>query len=160
MERDMRRKDKQVPDKGWIDDVLTRGEYLFLGLATPDGSPYVLPIGYAYEDGVILLHGASKGLKNDLIAANPRVSFNVTLDAELMRDENGSEFSFKYRSVTGFGDASEITDIDLKNAALASLMGHYGGPHTDITPERGRAVWVAKIVIRQVTGKCSGYPKP
>ncbi|MDR1514681.1 MAG: pyridoxamine 5'-phosphate oxidase family protein [Synergistaceae bacterium] len=163
MERAMRRSDKQVQDKSWIEDVLKRGEYLVLGLAAPDGEPYLLPIGYSYEahgNGVILLHGAAAGLKNDLIAANPKVSFNVTLDAELVRNEMGSEFTFKYRSVTGFGEASVITDIAEKNAALAAMMKRYGGPHTDITPEKGRAVWVAKILISQITGKCSGYPKP
>ena len=160
MEREMRRKDKLVTDRGWIDDVLTRGQYLCLALATPDGAPYVLPIGYGYEDGVIFLHGAAEGLKKDMIAANPRVSFNVTLDAELVRADKGSEFTFKYRSVTGMGDASVITDLDQKNAALAALMRQYSGPHTDLTPEASRAVWVARIVIRQVTGKYSGYPKP
>jgi nitroimidazol reductase NimA-like FMN-containing flavoprotein (pyridoxamine 5'-phosphate oxidase superfamily) len=159
MNRGMRRKDKQVQDKSWIEDILKKGSYLFLGLATPDGDPYVVPIGYAYEDGAIYLHGAAHGLKSDLIAANPRVSFNVTLDAELVRDEIGSEFSYKYRSVTGFGDAFQITGLDEKNAALAMLMKHYDGPHSDITEEGSKAVWVAKISIREITGKCSGYPK-
>ncbi|MDR0648690.1 MAG: pyridoxamine 5'-phosphate oxidase family protein [Synergistaceae bacterium] len=160
MEREMRRKDKLVTDRGWIDDVLTRGQYLCLALATPDGMPYALPIGYGYEDGVIYLHGATAGLKKDLIAANPKVSFNVTLDVELVRAERGSDFTFKYRSVTGMGDASTVTDLDQKNAALAALMRHYSGPHSDLTPEGSRAVWIVRIEIRQVTGKCSGYPKP
>jgi nitroimidazol reductase NimA-like FMN-containing flavoprotein (pyridoxamine 5'-phosphate oxidase superfamily) len=163
MERAMRRKDKLVQDKRWIDDVLNRGQYLVLGLATPDGEPYVVPVGYAYEacqNGVIFLHGAALGLKNDLIAANPRVSFNVTLDSELVRDEMGSEFTFKYRSVTGFGDAIVIQDTAEKNAALAALMKRYDGPHADLTHEKGLSVWVVKILIRQITGKCGNYPKP
>jgi nitroimidazol reductase NimA-like FMN-containing flavoprotein (pyridoxamine 5'-phosphate oxidase superfamily) len=160
MKKEMRRKDKQVQDESWIEDILKRGSYMFLGLATPDGDPYVVPIGYAYEDGVIYLHGAAQGLKSDLIAANPRVSFNVTLGAEPVRNERGSEFSYKYMSVTGFGDAFTITGLDEKNAALAILMRHYDGPHDDITEERSKAVWVAKISIRELTGKCSGYPKP
>jgi nitroimidazol reductase NimA-like FMN-containing flavoprotein (pyridoxamine 5'-phosphate oxidase superfamily) len=160
MKKEIRRKDKQVQDKSWIEDVLKRGQYLYLGLAAPDGDPYVVPLGYAYEDGAIYLHGAANGLKTDLIAANPRASFNVTLDIELVRDEKGSEFTNKYRSVTGFGDISAITALDEKNAALAILMKHYGGPHSDITEERSKSVWVAKISIRELTGKCSGYPKP
>ena len=145
MKKEMRRNDKQVQDKSWIEDVLKRGKYLYLGLATPDGDPYVVPLGYAYEDGTIYLHGAANGLKTDIIESNARASFNVTLDIELVRDEKGSEFTNKYRSVTGFGDVSAITALDEKNAALAILMRNFGGPHSDVTEEMSKSVWVAKI---------------
>ncbi|MDR3279600.1 MAG: pyridoxamine 5'-phosphate oxidase family protein [Synergistaceae bacterium] len=155
-----RRKDKLVTDRGWIEEVLSEGRVVCLALASLDGDPYVLPIGYGYDDGVIYLHGAAKGLKNDLMAANPRVSFNVSVGVELMRDDAGEKFSNKYRSVTGFGTIEEITDLDGKNRALAILMRQYKGPHTDITEERSKSVWVARIAIREMTGKISGYPKP
>ncbi|MDR1943577.1 MAG: pyridoxamine 5'-phosphate oxidase family protein, partial [Synergistaceae bacterium] len=154
-----RRKDKQVLDKSWIEDVLKRGTVMCLGLAAPDGDPYVVPMGYGYDEGIIYLHGAMTGLKNDLIAVNPRVSFNVFVDAEVIRSETGVEFSSKYKSVTGFGEISEITDLDEKNHALAILMRQYNGPHDDLPEEKRNSVWVAKIVIREMYGKSSGYAK-
>lgn len=60
------------------------------GLATPDGKPYVVPMGYGYGDGALYIHGARGGLKNELIANNPHVSFNVSLDTELVSDTVGS----------------------------------------------------------------------
>jgi hypothetical protein len=54
----------------------------------------------------------------------------------------------------------EITDLEGKNKALAILMRQYKGPHTDISEERSKSVWVARIVIKEMSGKISGYPKP
>jgi nitroimidazol reductase NimA-like FMN-containing flavoprotein (pyridoxamine 5'-phosphate oxidase superfamily) len=158
-DRKMRRRDKQVTDAGWIEGILRTGSVVYLGLASPDGDPYVVPVGYGYEDGVIYLHGAKDGMKNDLIAANPRVSFNVSLGVELALNDPGSNSSMKYRSVTGFGDVREITSLAGKNAALRVLMRQYGGSHADLTEADVNSVWVARIDIRSTTGKVSGYPK-
>jgi nitroimidazol reductase NimA-like FMN-containing flavoprotein (pyridoxamine 5'-phosphate oxidase superfamily) len=156
----MRRKDKLVTDRAWMEEVLREGRVAHIGMASPDGGPYVLPIGYGYEDGVIYLHGAKNGLKNDLAAANPRVSFNVAVGIELTRGREGENFSSRYRSVTGFGVIEEITDPAEMNRALAILMRQYRGPHTDISEEKSKTLWVARIVIREMTGKVSGYPNP
>jgi nitroimidazol reductase NimA-like FMN-containing flavoprotein (pyridoxamine 5'-phosphate oxidase superfamily) len=158
--RKMRRKDKLVTDVKWMEDVLREGQVACVALSTLDGMPYALPIGYGYQDGAIYLHGAPSGLKNDMIAENPRASFNVTVGMELVRGESGADFTNKYRSVTGFGDIEEITEPEEKNRALAILMRQYNGPHEDMTEERAKHVWVAKLVIREMTGKVSGYPKP
>jgi nitroimidazol reductase NimA-like FMN-containing flavoprotein (pyridoxamine 5'-phosphate oxidase superfamily) len=156
----MRRKDKLVTDAEWMEDVLKEGMVAYVALASPDGDPYALPIGYGYEDGALYFHGAPKGLKNDMLAANPRASFNVSVGVELIRDAKGENFTNKYLSVTGFGEVEEITDLDGKNRALAILMRQYGGPHSDISAARASSVWVAKLVIKEMTGKISGYPKP
>ncbi|MDR3166077.1 MAG: pyridoxamine 5'-phosphate oxidase family protein [Synergistaceae bacterium] len=156
----MRKKDKLVTDKEWIEGVLREGQVISIALAALDGEPYALPMGYGYEDGAIYIHGAAKGYKNDLAAQNPKVSFNVTVGIELVSDERGRNFTQRYRSVTGFGEIHEITDLAEKNRALAILMRQYNGPHEDITEEYSKVVWVARIDIREVTGKVSGYPKP
>jgi nitroimidazol reductase NimA-like FMN-containing flavoprotein (pyridoxamine 5'-phosphate oxidase superfamily) len=158
-DREMRRADKMVTDEGWIGRVLREGQVIYLALATSEGEPYVVPMGYGYDGAAIYLHGAAKGLKNDITASNPRVSFNVAVGVELIRSETGSEFSMRYRSVTGFGRISEITDLAEKNAALAVLMRQYDGPHTDLTEANTGAVWVARIDVERISGKVSGYPK-
>ena len=152
---EMRNKKKLVTDRAWMEGVLREGRALCLALSSPEGDPYALPIGYGYEDVVIYIHGAAKGLKNDMIAANPRASFNVTLGAEVIRDEVGANFSSRYRSITGFGEIKEITGLAEKNHALAVLMRQYGGPHEDLDETGAKAVWVAKLVIGEMTGKVS-----
>ncbi|MDR1621263.1 MAG: pyridoxamine 5'-phosphate oxidase family protein [Synergistaceae bacterium] len=154
---EMRRKNKQVTDSKWMEAILKRGRMLHLGLAGEDGWPYVLPIGYGYAEGSIYVHGAPEGHKNDILAVNPRVCFQVALDVELAASEAGANFTMKYRSVTGFGHLRTLTNLDEKNAALRILMEHYGGPHADLA-ENHEKVWVARLDIESMTGKNSVYP--
>lgn len=156
----MRRKNKEVADEAWMKDILRRGQVVHIGLASADGEPYVVPMGYGYEDGAIYIHGATAGLKNDIILANPRVAFNVALDIEVIRNEKGAEFSMQYRSVSGWGRACPLTGLDEKNRALAVIMRQYDGPHTDLTEQNCGSVWVARVDIETMRGKISGYPHP
>lgn len=160
MHREMKRGDKEVKSREWMEDVLKHGQIIYIALSTMDGEPYVLPLGYGYEDGVIYLHGGNRGQKKDMAAQNPKVSFNVSIDTEVMRSSVGANFSMKYKSVTGFGRIVELTTLDEKNKALEILMKQYDGPHTDLTESNMNSVWVVKIDIDHMTGKISGYPKP
>lgn len=154
---EMRRKNKQVTDPRWMEEILERAQTLHLGLAGEDGWPYVVPMGYGYREGTIYLHGAPEGRKNDILAENPRVCFQVALDVELVRAATGSSYTMKYRSVTGFGRVQTLSGLDEKNAALKILMAHYGGPHTDLGENHAK-IWVARLDIESMTGKSSVYP--
>lgn len=160
MKRSMRRKNKEVTDLKWMEGILRKGQVIHLGLASPDGTPYVVPMGYGFGDGAVYIHGARAGLKNELIAVNPRVSFNVSLDVELVSEAVGADFSMKYKSVSGCGNARELTALDEKNRALQIIMNQYDGPHNDLTENNKDSVWVVRIEIEHMSGKISGYPKP
>ncbi|MDR1379388.1 MAG: pyridoxamine 5'-phosphate oxidase family protein [Synergistaceae bacterium] len=159
MRREMRRKDRLVTDKGWIEDVLRRGKVVHLGLNGLDGWPYVVALCYGYQDGALYFHGAPMGLKIDLLAINPNACFQVTEGAEAVAAERAEAFTMKYRSVTGFGIVRTLTDIDEKSAGLNILMDQYEGPHMDLRehPRMGAAVWVARFDIEYMTGKSNGY---
>ena len=154
--REMRRKDKEVSDPKWMEGILKRGEVLHLGLAGEDGRPYVVTMNYAYRDGAVYLHGAPAGKKNDILAVNPRVCFQVALDAEVAPNEIASKFTTKYRSVTGFGVVRTLTDPDEKLAALDIIMERFDGPRVDPAHVSER-VWVARIDVDKMTGKRSIY---
>jgi len=155
----MRRKDREVTDRGWMEDVLRRAQVVTIGMVDEDGKPYLVPFGFGYEDGVIYLHGAAEGRKNDILARNPDVCFQAYVDAELLRAEVGANFSMHYKSVTGFGRLTTITDRAGKDRALAILMRHYDGPHTPLG-ENHAHLWVARIDIESMTGKSNPPHKP
>lgn len=159
MNREMRRKDKLITDKGWIEDVLHSGLVLQLGLSQPNGFPYVVPLSYGYDDGSLYLHGAASGLKCELINLNPKVCFQVHTDAELVRHELPAEYTMKYKSVTGFGIAHVLEDRAEKERALNILMDHFQGPHTTLG-EKHSYLWVVRVDIVSMTGKMNGYPHP
>jgi len=153
---EVRRKDKEVTDPKWMEDILRRGRVLHLGLAGEDGWPYVVTMSYGYRDGAIYLHGAPVGRKNEILAVNPRVCFQVVLDADVAPNEIAAKFSMKYRSVAGFGRLITLTDPGERRKALNILMDQYAGPHVDVK-DVNEKVWVARIDVEKMTGKRSVY---
>lgn len=157
----MRRKDKEVTSREWQYNVLREGEYLTLALSGTDGQPYIVPMNYGFGDGYVIVHGALKGQKIDMIKANPLVCFNVVTGTEIIRnEEDPSEFSEKYRSVTGTGTARMLEDTAEKKTALQTLMKHYDGPTEPIPEGMLRGVSVIIIDIKELTGKVSAYENP
>ncbi len=156
----MRRKEKEITSREWMAEVLNKGEWIQIAMADRDGWPYVVPVNYGFQDDFIIIHGAAEGYKIDLLKENNKVAFNVTVDTELIRNDNPSQFSMKYRSVSGRGIASFIDDPDQKREALKILMRHYKGPTEPITEGILKVTSVIRICITEMTGKISNYPKP
>ena len=61
--REMRRKDRKLEIED-IHYVLNTGEYGVLSTVTPDGTPYSIPISYAYDEdnNVIYMHCTADGV--------------------------------------------------------------------------------------------------
>lgn len=157
----MRRKDKEVTSRNWMMEVLDNGIWMQLAMVDKEGWPYVVPLNYGVKDDFIIIHGAREGKKINLLKENSRVAFNVAIDTEVIRDEDDpSEFSMKYKSVSGLGTASFIDDLEEKREALKVLIDHYNGPKEPITEGMLRATAVIKIQITELTGKINFYPKP
>lgn len=157
----MRRKEKEVTSREWMMEVLEKGVWMDFAMAGKDGWPYIVPLNYGFKDNFIIIHGAREGKKIDLLRENNKIAFNLSIDAEVVRNkDNPAEFSMKYRSVSGQGVASFIEDLDEKKEALKILMRQYDGP-TEPMPEGVlKATAVIKIQITEMTGKISKYPKP
>ena len=157
----MRRKDKEVTSREWMMDVLEKGVWLELAMSGKYGWPYVVPLNYGFGEGFIIVHGAREGKKIDLLKENNKVAFNVSVDTEVVRnEEDPSEFSMKYRSVSGQGTAKFIEDIEEKREALKILMEHYRGPKEPMTEGMLKATAVIMISVTELTGKINYYSKP
>jgi hypothetical protein len=76
--------------------------------------PYVVPINYLFEDGIIYSHSLP-GRKIDVLRAHPR--------ACLQADE--IENDFQWRSVIAFGKFEEIRTTSDRSAALSKLLGRF-----------------------------------
>ena len=157
----MRRKEREVLSKEWMLDVLKEGNYLELALCGIDGQPYVLPMNYGIGEGYLVLHGANEGHKIDLLKANSKVAFNVTVGAEIIRHPAiPSNFSCKFRSVSGLGRVRFLEDVAEKKAALALLMKHYDGPTEPMPEAMLQKLCVMLLEVTEMTGKVNGYDKP
>ena len=150
----MRRVDREITDKKEIESILERGFALHLGLV--DGiRPYVVPLNYAYCDGIIYVHCASQGKKLDLLNANNNVYFEVDITKSKieMEGDQPCDWGTAFESVMGFGTAEILEDVNEKINGLNAIVGRYSPGKFKFPESEVKATTVIKIKIEEMTGK-------
>lgn len=154
MFREMRRKDREIGQERIL-DILKKQQYGILSTVDSEGQPYGLPISYVYHHEAIYIHCATEGHKLDNLLKNPKVSFCVVGDTNVIPDK----FTTDYESVIAFGEAGMITGEE-KEAALIEILHKYSPDFL----EKGKLyiknaadkTKVMKISISHMTGKARG----
>lgn len=158
MEQRMRRIEKAIVQPEQIEDVMRRAEVCRLEMVDADGSPYIVPMNFGYETGVLYLHCAREGRKLDILRHNNRVCFEMDLDHEWMREGEPCQWGMRYRSVIGAGRATLIDDSNAVRHALDAIMSHYGAGapfvYSEAVLKRTMAI---RIDIESISGKQAGY---
>lgn len=150
----MRKKDREITDKTVLEELLKRARVCRLGLY--DGEwPYVVPLNFAYDGGHLYIHSAPKGRKMDILRDHPRVCFEVDTEVELVAGERPCDYTTKYKSVIGLGQAVLLTEAAEKLDAIKILMRRHGGPEEGFRPEVLPITAVIRIDIESMTGKCN-----
>lgn len=103
--------------------VLEACEWGVLALHGDDGYPYTVPVNYVYHNGEIVFHSARDGHKVDAIARNPKASFCVVSESELIPER----YATGYRSVIVFGQMRKMEDQDERSEALVALVEALAG---------------------------------
>lgn len=146
-----RKPSRAVFDRNAIYAVLDEGLVAHVGLIagdTPDVHPIVIPMLYARDGDMLLLHGspASRLLRN--AKGGRDVCVTVTLLDALVLARSGLNHSMNYRSVVVMGCASEVTDPDAKVAALDRLVEHtVPGRSKQIRPAHDKEVKATTVLI-------------
>jgi hypothetical protein len=152
----MRRSEKEVKDRAWMESILRKALVCRIALCA-DHEPYLVPMNFGYRDGCLYLHSAPAGRKIDLLRQNNRVCFEVETDCELAPSSKACKWGVKYRSVIGFGRASLVEGPKEKAEALGILVEHYAPGKFQFPPRAVAKIMVIKIEIESMTGKKSGY---
>lgn len=151
MYKEMRRKDRQLPEDE-IQHILNTADYGVLSTVSEDGTPYGIPLNYAYKENKIYFHCAAAGHKLDNIKENPQISFCITSDVEVV----SNKFTTKYKSVILFGTAKEADDED-KLDILKLLIEKYSSAHIEsgmkYIKEGAKHTSIYEIEISHITGK-------
>ena len=150
---EMRRK-KQALDPAACDAILEAGTSGVLALSGADGQPYAVPLSYVYRGGKVYFHCAKAGYKLDLLAQNPKASFCVIGQDQVVPEK----YTTHFRSVIVFGTVRELTDPAEKRAAIEALARRYAPdePAEGIDAEIARywdALCMLELAPEQITGK-------
>jgi nitroimidazol reductase NimA-like FMN-containing flavoprotein (pyridoxamine 5'-phosphate oxidase superfamily) len=147
----MNRADRLVTDRAEIDDVLRRAEVLHLAMANSDG-PYVVPVNFGYDGERIYVHCAETGRKLDVLAQDPRVAFEASVDVRIVPGR-ACGWGARFRSVVGFGTAALVDDETEKAYGLGVLISQYSGKPETVELKLAQGVAVLRIDITSMTGK-------
>lgn len=118
-----------------------------------NGYPYGVPISFVYSNDRIIFHCSITGHKLDSIRKDPKVSFCV-IDQDNILPE---EFNTLYRSAIAFGKARVIENGQEKREALREIVKKYspdfmksGEKYIDVEWDNVAAII---IEIEHMTGK-------
>jgi uncharacterized protein len=152
----MRRQEKEIATQEEIDEVIRRAPVCRLALSDND-TPYVVPVCFGYEGGALYFHSAPEGRKLDILMQNGRVCFEMDIDTRIVVSDSPCNWSLRYRSVIGFGEAAIVADPEEKRRGLDAIMRHYSGPVGQYNQDKFEKTIVIKVTVSSVTGKKSGY---
>ena len=115
--------DKASYDRETVHRILDAGLVAHVGLVQ-DGGPVVVPMLYGRDGDTLYLHGARKARVIRMLEQTARACVNVTLLDGLVIARSAFASSMNYRSVTGFGPARLVDDVDDKKHALHVISEH------------------------------------
>lgn len=151
----MRRADREITDKQELIRLIEKCDVCRIAL-NDEEYPYILPLnfGMQLENGmpVFYFHGALEGKKYELIAKNPKASFEMDCVHELFTDEEKGSCSQAYESVIGRG-VMEMVPEEKKAEGLNILMRHYHMEDFAYNPAVVPRTNVFKLTVSEMTGK-------
>lgn len=151
----MRRKDKEITDRVWMDEVINRAPYMTVALCSLDAKPYAVPMTQVYDGENLYFHCAKEGLKLDLIADNPRAAFNAVAKADYYQNEKTHLYTMHYESVSGWGTIALVEDSAEKMRALELIKDKFIQGEYHVTEEIATHVAILKLHIEEIYGKKS-----
>ena len=148
------RRSKQALDPAACGAILQAGTSGVLALSGADGQPYAVPLSYVYHEGKVYFHCARAGHKLDLLDQNPKASFCVIGQDQVVPEQ----YTTYYRSVIVFGTVRRLTAGEEKRAAILALARRYSPdePAEKVDAEIARywdALCMLELTPDHITGK-------
>ena len=116
-------REKAAYDRETVHGILDAG-LIASAAFVQDGEPVVVPMLYGRDGETIFLHGARKARVIRLLEGTGKVCVNVTLPDGLVFARSAFASSMNYRSVTVFGKARLVDDLEDKKHALWVISEH------------------------------------
>lgn len=157
--RPMRRRSREITDRAEIEAIIRADRVMRLALAK-DNVPFLVPVFYGFDGTSLYFHSASAGSKIDILKANDRVCFEISVDHGVITAEEACDFEAQHRTVIGFGRARFVTDEAEKSRALDLIVAKFTDRRFDYPKAKLGITTVVRIGIERVTGKSYGFGEP
>jgi len=152
----MRREDKEITDRGAIDEIIGAARVCRVGLID-GGEPYIVPVCFGYDGESLFFHGATSGRKMALLAHRPRVCFELDAFGGLIEGQAACALTARYRSVIGWGRAEILTDREAKHRGLALILARYTRREAALPDTAVDGTAVVRVRIETITAKVNRW---
>jgi uncharacterized protein len=152
-------KSKAIDKKEEVIDIIKKCQVCHVAMVDPEGKPYIVPMNFGFEGGVIYLHSSRVGKKIGILKNNPQVCIEFSTDY-LLRYQNENvacSWSMKYRSVLAHGKVTFIDDELEKVHHLNIIMKNYTPKEFKFNPPSLREVCCWKVDVENFEGRVFGY---
>ncbi|HEY1387413.1 MAG TPA: pyridoxamine 5'-phosphate oxidase family protein [Ktedonobacterales bacterium] len=145
------------------EEILRAGRVAHVAFAV-DGQPYITPMTYHYEDGVVYLHGAPASRLQKTLRAGASVAIEVMLLDGLVASRDAKNHSANYRSVVVYGTAEPVTETQRKRELMEAMTLRYFPGRAvghDYDPARIgelRALDVMAVAVEELSAKVRTGP--
>jgi uncharacterized protein len=145
--------------------ILEAGLIAHVGFVVGD-QPFVIPMGYHYEDGKIYIHGQRGGRLPRGLREGIPVCVTVTLLDGLVASKSALYHSMNYRSVVAFGRARSVSGDEAKTEIFDRMTLRYFEGRTmgvDYSPPSTADLKITELLeieVEEMSAKSrSGPPK-
>ena len=140
------------------EEILRAGRVAHVAFAV-DGQPYIVPMTYHYDDGVVYLHGAPASRLQKTLRTGTSVAIEVLLLDGLVASRDAKNHSMNYRSVVVYGTAEAISDTQRKRELMERMTARYfpgrtvGHDYDAATMGQLRAMDLMVVSIEELSAK-------
>lgn len=147
-------------DKERIEEVISKSDICFVGMVDTENTPYVIPMNFGYQDGVIYLHSGPEGRAINILNRNNQVCITFSIDNELVfqHPKVACSYRMKAKSVICNGKVNFIEELDDKRKALDIIMRHYSGREFQYSEPAVKNVKIWEVPLDRVSAKEYGVP--
>lgn len=144
-----------------IERIITGCRLCHVGMADENGKPYVLPMNFGYEEGVVYLHSAQEGSSISILEKNPGVCITFCTDPGLVWQDERVACSYRMQaeSVICHGKVVFEEDFDEKVKALNCIMRQYSDREFNYSAPAVRNVKIWKVALDEISARELGVPK-
>ena len=149
-------------EKEQFEAIIRTCKLCFVGMADENGIPYVLPMNFGYDDGVIYLHSAQEGRSIRTLEKNSRVCISFCTEPELIRQHPDVACSYRMKaaSVICEGSVEFEENFDEKVNVLNIIMKQYIDRSFTYSTPAVNNVKIWKVAIEKVSAKEFGVMRP
>ncbi len=147
-----------IEEKEQVERIIKTEQICCVGFSDKDGIPYVLPMNYGYEEGVIYLHSAPQGKAIRILEHNPNVCITFYTQPKLIWQHPDVACSYRMQSesVVCNGIVEFVEEFSEKERILNIIMRQYIDKDFKYCEPAVNNVKIWKVALNSVTAKKFG----